>query len=913
MNSISQLIPEHTRQSLFDKEQFLLNLASATSPIPVYKQQLQKARDLLDQWFWEEKDIELLIYAHAWLIDQTLTCIWEGLDWNNDEEISLLAVGGYGRGELHPGSDIDILLLLRSENYESHQENIEQFLTFLWDIGLKVGSSVRSLEECAAQASDDLTIITNLIESRPLYDTGNLYGDLQSAIDTEHMWPSKTYLQAKFEEQKARHRKYNDTEYSLEPNIKGSPGGIRDIHMLGWIARRHYGTHDPKELTELHFLTQSEYQQLVRCRAFLWKIRWALHTHSGRGEDRLLFDHQRALAESLGYKDHTGSLAVEQFMQSYFRTVLIVGQMKDLILQHFDDEILNADQPQNITEINERFQVRNKYIEVTNDRVFAEYPPAMLEMFELMTRNPDIQGPTAETIRLLRDYRHLVDSTFRKDPRCSKLFMQILQAPYGLTISLRRMARYGILGRYLPEFGRIIGQMQFDLFHTHTVDAHTLLVIKYLRSFRYEENQQRYPIASRLIHEIRKPELLHIAGLYHDIGKGRGGDHSELGAVDVEVFCRRHGIRRVDTKLCVWLVKEHLILSVTAQKKDLSDPEVIQDFARRVGNINNLNHLYLLTVADINATNPELWNGWRSSLLQQLYTATRRMLENGIDNIPDTEERISDIQDDVIALLDQDSIDTEAVKALWSNLDEDYFSRHDPKEIAWHTRGILAHKASPDHSKPLILTRETDTDQEQGGSQIFVYTPDRPNLFAATVAGIDQLHLSIQDARIITSQDNFSLDTYTVLEEDGSAIGDHASLSNVNERISRIIQHLEQVVADPTHFPELKKRRTPRQLRHFARPPQVTISNLPGIRKTLLEIKATDRPGLLARIGRVFSELKLQVHNAKVATFGEKLEDSFFITDMNSDPISNPEVAETICDTLKQVLQQASEEDVIRH
>lgn len=901
MNHANPKIPNQLEAQLFDKNSFVTALSNQPS-IPLYKDTIQSGRDMLNRWFRKKVNIDQLVYSHTWLIDQILITVWEQSAWDDSEHISLLAVGGYGRGELHPGSDIDILILLENDEYQTHQTEIETFLTTLWDIGLKVGSSVRSIKECAEQARDDLTIITNLMEARPLCDPENLNKQLQEKISVHHMWPSNQYLQAKFDEQKARHKKYADTAYSLEPNIKGSPGGIRDLHMLGWTARRHFGTQDPIKLMALNFLTEAEYEQLIRCRAFLWKIRWALHTLAGRGEDRLLFDHQRSLAEQFGYRDQPGSLAVEQFMQSYFRTVLIVGQFKDLILQNFDDKILNADKPQTVTAINDRFQIRNQYIEVTHDRVFAEHPPAILEMFVLMTRDPDILGPRAETIRLLRDIRHTVDSQFRKDPRCAKLFLQLLQAPYGLTISLRRMARYGILGRYLPEFGRIIGQMQFDLFHTYTVDAHTLLLIKHLRSFRYEENKQRYPIASRIIHDIKKPELLYVAGLYHDIGKGRGGDHSQLGAVDAEVFCRRHGLRRVDTKLIVWLVREHLTLSTTAQKKDLSDPEVIQDFARKVGNLNNLNHFYLLTVADINATNPELWNGWRSSLLQQLYSQTRLVLEHGIENMPDSDERLLDIQQETLALLADDNLDMQSIQSLWNTLDDDYFSRHDPHEIAWHTKGILAHQ----EQQPLILTRETDTDREHSGSQIFVYAPDRPNLFAATVAGLDSLHISIQDARIITSSEQFSLDTYTVLEEDGSAIGNNES------RIVQIQSYLQDILSDSGQMPVAAQRRTPRQLRHFAKEPLITISNLPGIKKTLLEIRATDRPGLLARVVRTFVELELQVHNAKVATFGEKLEDSFFITDKNHQPISDPDVAEHICLTLKQILQQASEQDVIR-
>ncbi len=901
MTASFEKIPASMRASLFNKSQFRADLTIAPTPIPAYKKCLQEANQKMDQWFIEGMAIELLVFARAWLIDQILCLAWEHLDWNGGCPIALLAVGGYGRGELHPGSDIDLLILLDHDDYNSHQSAIEQFLTLLWDIGLKVGSSVRSLAECASQAKNDLSIITNLMESRVLSGPASLHEHLQDQIDTEYMWPSQQYLQAKFDEQRTRHKKYNDTEYDLEPNIKESPGGLRDLHMVGWVVRRHYGTHDPVELLQLGFLSRVEYQQLQRCQAFLWKTRWALHSVAGRGEDRLLFDHQRTLAEQFGYHDNSGALAVEQFMQSYFRTVMTVSQLKDLLLQHFDDNILSAGAPQAVRTINKRFQIRNNYIEAVNGRVFAEFPPAILEMFVLITRDRSILGPTAETIRLLRDYRHLVDSTFRTDPRCTRLFLELMRAPYALTSTLRRMARYGILGRYLPEFGRITGQMQHDLFHTLTVDAHTLLLIKFLRSFSYTENRQRFPIASRIIHSIPKPELLYLAGLYHDIGKGRGGDHSQLGAIDAKAFCLAHGLNQEDTSLIVWLVEEHLIMSVTAQKKDLSDPVVIQDFARKVRTVERLQYLYLLTVADINATNPGLWNGWRASLLQQLFTQTHRLFKRGIDNLPAIEEQVLETRNQALTLLKTQGVEATGVEQLWTLFSNDYFLRHQSDEIAWQTRGILNHTSS----EPLILIPPAQEGYQ--GSKVFVYTPDQPNLFAATVVALHQLGLAIQAARIITASNQFSLDTYTVLEEDGSAIKPNSG------RIEDIKTHLQCTLSQPDQFPEFIRRRTPRQLRHFNHEPAVLISNQIEPRQTILDITATDRPGLLALIGKAFADLNLQIHSAKIATFGEKVEDSFIIADADSNAIEDSAHCQSICDTLRQVLKDASGHDAIGH
>ncbi len=901
MSSTPYNIPEELKQALFDKGQFRADLTIHPSPIPAYKKILSKASEQMDKWFRQDTEIEVLVYARAWLIDRVLSLAWNHLNWHQGCDIALLAVGGYGRGELHPGSDIDLLILLETEDYASHKENIEQFLTLLWDIGLKVGSSVRSLDECQQQAANDLTIITNLMESRLISGPSHLPNKLHEKISTSHIWPGNAYLQAKFEEQRERHRKYNDTGYDLEPNIKSSPGALRDLHMLGWIARRHYGTHDPSELLRLNFLTETECNQLIRCRAFLWKVRWALHSITGRGEDRLLFDHQRTLAEQFGYHDHKGSLAVEQFMQSYFRTVMILSQLKDLLLQHFSDEILNAGSHQNIRPLNTRFQVCNHFIEAIHDQVFADYPPAILEVFVLITRDHEIQGIQAETIRLMRHYRHLVDQNFREDPRCTRLFLELMRAPYALTATLRRMAHYGILGRYLPEFGRIIGQMQYDLFHTLTVDAHTLLLVKYLRSFSYEKSRQRFPVAARIIHTVPKRELLYLAGLFHDIGKGRGGDHSVLGAQDAEKFCRLHGIGKEDTDLIIWLVREHLTMSVTAQKQDLSDPKVIQDFARKVGSIERLKYLYTLTVADINATNPTLWNGWRASLLQQLYTATREMLKHGVDNLPEINERINNTKEAAYSLLQQKSFDRNTVFDLWQTFQDGYFTRHQPEEIAWQTTGIL--QMTP--GEPMVMISEPDNGFIHGGSNVFIYTKDTNNLFAAAVAALDQMGLDIQDARIITTKDGFSIDTFTVLEADGSVIGSN------RERILQIRNHMKNTLSSPDQFPDLIQRRTPRQLRHFSMEPVVLISNRITTRQTVLDIKTTDRPGLLALIGKTFTRLNLQVHGAKVATFGEKVEDSFTITDDLGNPVNDITTGENICKELSDVLREASQLDVI--
>ena len=894
---MTAVLSSEQKNALFNRSQFRAELTVMPHPYQAYRKCLEKANILMDQWFEDGEPIQKLVTGRAWLIDQVLTLAWEHLAQNKND-IALLAVGGYGRGELHPHSDIDILILLKNEDAEPFRDIIEQFLTLLWDINLKVGSSVRSLSECASQGKDDLTIITNMIEARRLSGPQSLFEAMQETISPEHMWPSKQYLTAKYQEQQFRHKKFNQTEYDLEPNLKSSPGGLRDLHMIGWVTRRHYGTDSPKELVHVGFLTEREYQMMVRARDFLWRVRWALHRQSRRPEDRLLFDHQRTLAKQFGYKNiKGGALAVEQFMQKYFRAVMILGVLNDLLLQHFDDNILDNGKHHTPTPLNDRFQVCNEYIDAISPDVFYKHPPAIIELFVLMSRNPYIRGLTAETIRALRDARHQIDDNFRNNPEVQRLFIELMCAPYALTANLRRMVRYGILGRYLPEFGRIIGQMQHDLFHNYTVDAHTLLLIKFLRRFNYKESHEQFPVACSAKQRLPKPELLYIAGLYHDIGKGRGGDHSLLGAEDARSFAQKHGLSAADASLVEWLVRHHLTMSVTAQRQDLSDPETINAFARLVGDSRRLDYLYCLTVADINATNPKLWNGWRASLLRELFKETRRALHRGLENPMDKKERLEDTQNQARIYLQDQKVDIAAAEHFWKGLGDDYFLRHNAAEIAWQTQGVLENHGQV----PLILVRESTERRYEGGSAIFIYYPDMPHLFASCTTALGEMGLTIHDARIITSASGYALDTFIVLDANtGEPLGDDKA------RIERIRQHIKKVLTlDTLPSPAMNTRHISRQLKHFSRKPQIIISNDPINRRTVIEIFATDRPGLLAHMGHVFMEQHVLIQKAKISTLGEKVEDVFFVTDLKGAPISDPAKVQQLHKTLKQRLKQA--------
>lgn len=879
--------------TLFSQDFFENYQTFGNSIISTLKQMIADGDKKLNDRFEADEDIHHLIYDRAWLIDQVLIKAWEHSGLAEVESCSLIAVGGYGRGELHPKSDIDVLLLFDAEEPENHQEGIEQFLTLLWDLNLNIGHSVRTLTECQEEAQKDITVATNLMESRVLSGNDNLFHRMTSLTGPSFIWDSKSFFKAKWDEQHQRHRKFNNIEYNLEPNLKASPGGLRDIQTIMWITKRQYAANTMNELVRLSVLNEEELDMLERGQEFLWKVRYALHMIAGRPEDRLLFDHQRKIAAIFGYQDNGSRLAVEQLMQKYYRTVLQLGELNDVIIQHFNETILMADEPDEIIELNERFHIRNEFIEVKHNKVFAEHPSSMLEIFLLMARTEGVKGARATTIRNLRNHRHLIDDNFRADPVNTSIFLALMRTPTRLVTQLWRMRKWGILGRYLPEFAGITGQMQHDLFHIYTVDAHTLQVVRNMRRFRFADNRDQFPLASRLIHEVPKVELCYIAGLYHDIAKGRGGDHSELGAVDARLFCERHGLNKWETDLVSWLVENHLLMSMTAQRKDISDPDVIMEFAEKVQDKNHLDYLFLLTVADINATNPTLWNGWRASLLRQLYTETWRTLRRGLENPINPEEYLKDREDSVLELMLDSPFPEKDIRELISQLGQDYVFRNTPSEMAWHINAILAHK---DPSQPLIEIQETTDREHEGGTEIFVYTRDEKYLFAVTASVMENLNLNIQDAQIIISENGYTLNSFIVLDDSGSSIGENSL------RIEEIKASLIVALQDPSNYLELISKRTPRQLKQFKMPTQVSIHNDAVKQMTFIEVTAPDRPGVLAMIGRVFIQFDVRLQNAKISTLGEKIDDIFYITDKDNNPISDPniciELQESLCKTL---------------
>ncbi|QKT02444.1 [protein-PII] uridylyltransferase [Ectothiorhodospiraceae bacterium 2226] len=877
-------------EPLFDLRAFSAELGqrAASERIGLFREALQRANRLAFERFRGGVPATELVPARAGVVDQLLAQAYELTLQNLTDPPALVAVGGYGRSELHPGSDIDLLILLPECPDGEVRRAVEHFVTFLWDVGLEVGHSVRTVQDCVQEAERDITIATNLMEARLLGGPAELFAQMRASIGPDRIWPSKAFFAAKLAEQQARHRKFNDTAYNLEPNIKEGPGGLRDIQMVGWVAKRHFGARTLHDLVAQGFLTEAEHSALMEGQAFLWQIRFGLHMLAGRREDRLLFDHQRTLAQLFGYRDDAARLAVEHFMKRYYRTIGQLSRLNELLLQLFREEILYADAPGNPVPINNRFQSRRGFLEARDERIFRRYPFALLEVFLLMAQHPELQGVRANTIRLMRDHRHLIDERFRNDLRCRSLFMEIIRQPHGVTHELRRMHRYGILAAYLPTFGRIVGQMQHDLFHVYTVDEHTLFVIRNLRRLTVPEHRHEFPRLSAIMLRIPKPELLYLAALFHDIAKGRGGDHSTLGAVDAEAFCTDHGLSLYDTRLVVWLVRNHLVLSSTAQRKDIRDPDVINGFAAQMGDQTHLDYLYLLTVADIRATSPSLWNAWKDALLLELYEATKRALRRGLENPLAQSEAIRETRAEARAQLERDEVDLARVDQLWTRLEDEYFLRYAVDEVVWHAHGILA----PGMHLPLVLIRR---ESQRGGTEIFIYTRAHDHLFALTTAVLERMGLTVVDARIMPSRDGYTLDTFIVLEESG------APINNVY-RLHEITRNLEDALSHPAaRRPARIDRRVSRQLKHFPTPTEVHFRQDARGQYTVMEVITSDRPGLLAHIARALLACGVRLQNAKIATFGERAEDIFFITDRDNRPL----LQETTLGALRETVRQA--------
>jgi [protein-PII] uridylyltransferase len=723
------------------------------------------------------------------------------------------------------------------------------------------------------------------MESRLLDGPQELFQRMHEVLSPEKLWPAGAFFEAKFAEQQERHARFHETAYNLEPNIKEGPGGLRDIQMIGWVAKRHFGAQTLHGLVEHGFLTETEYTDLVNDQRFLWRVRFALHLLAGRAEDRLLFDFQRQVAERFGYSDSATSLAVEQFMQSYYRTVMQLERLNERLLQLFQEELLFA-HDDTVQPLGDEFQVRHGFLETRDEGVFLRRPAALMEMFLLLARHEDLRGVTAATIRLVRDNLYLVDDAFREDPAVTSFFLDLLRQPEGVYTQLQRMNRYGLLAELIPAFGNIVGRMQYDLFHVYTVDQHTLFVVRNLRRFAYGKYREHFPYAQSVFQCIERPELLYLAALFHDIAKGRGGDHSKLGAVDARAFCSRLDIDESDAELISWLVLHHLLMSRTAQRKDLTDPAIIQEFAGIVGNTRNLDYLYLLTVADIAATNPKLWNSWKNGLLWDLYLQTGAALRRGLENPLQRATAIRETRSGALSRLLRRDLPPAAIRRIWRTLPEHTFLRLTIDQLEWSTE-VVIRSVDPEVQ---IAVRGV---QPHGVSELLVCVPDHEGLFASITSVLDEMGLNVMAARILTTRDARSFDLFQLMDQHGHVLGEQDA--------AELVERLRAATATCELRPPAR-RAIPRRLRHFITHPSIRFEVDPDGGGTRLELECADRPGLLSQVATAMVREGAQVHDARIATFGERVEDSFLVSDREHRPLDDG-----ACEALARAIRESLE------
>jgi [protein-PII] uridylyltransferase len=809
---------------------------------------------LIDEFRSDRKPERLLTRLSA-ITDEAVRDLWRGAGLS--ARVLLAAVGGYGRGEIFPHSDVDLLVLAPEPPSPEETRSIEAFIGACWDAGLEIGHSVRTLEECLSEAAADVTIQTSVLEARPLAGSRALFDALVSEL--ARLRDPAAFFRAKVLEMRQRHVKFEDTPYSLEPNTKESPGGLRDLHVLLWTARAAGFGRRWADLARCGLATAEEVRTLRQNERELKRVRACLHIVAGRREDRLVFDLQAQVAQMLGYVGGSARHASEELMQHYFWAAKQITQMNTILLQNLEAELFP--QPGAAPEpIDAEFQNRRGLLDAIDPQLFEREPAAILRAFFVTEQHSELHGMTAPTLRAIWHARTRLDARFRRDPGNRAQFLAIVRAPRGITRTLRRMNQWSVLGRYLPAFRRIVGRMQHDLFHVYTVDQHILMVVRNLRRFAMDEHAHEYPFCSQLMATFPKPWLLYIAALFHDIAKGRGGDHSKLGMVDARRFCRAHGLAKDETELVEFLVEHHLTMSSTAQKQDLTDPEVIRRFAALAGTEERLTALYLLTVADVRGTGPKVWNAWKGKLLADLYELAKRVLAG---ETPDTGPRLDALRREAHRILNLYALSQERYEHLWKQLDVAYFLRNDAADVAWHTRVLYTHV---DTREPIVRTRLAPIGE---GFQVVVYLPDQPDLFARICGYFDSRNLSVLDARIHTTKHGYALDSFLVVDpSDGSHYRDILQLveADLTDRLKRRAE-----LAPPV------RGRISRRSRYF--PIQPTVDLRPDERGQhyLLAVTANDRTGLLYSIARVLSQHRVNLYTARVTTLGERVEDMFLV------------------------------------
>jgi [protein-PII] uridylyltransferase len=830
----------------------------------VAKQALAKQRSALTESLAKGVAIETLIGRYRECLDAIVCKAWD-LGMDRDTGLALVATGGFGRGELYPHSDIDLLVCGEEAEHARHAEAIGHFFSLLWDSGLKVGQAVRSVNQCLEQSRLDVATYTSLLEIRRLAGDEKVFLMLEAAVNSPEVYDARGYFEAKRDEQRQRHAKFHNTADNLEPNLKEGPGGLRDFHTLNWLSRKLYGVSSLAGLVPLGLLGDAEWQALLRNWRIVARLRFALHLVVKRPEERLLFDHQKNLAELFGLQDTPDNLAVEQLMQEFFRSAAILLRINDRLLQRFEEHLAEE---QVVTPIDDQFVLKNGYLLALDNCFGAEALPRLFELFAVWGVQPACKGLHSDTARGLAESLPDILPYAEQPEPVRAAFMGLISQPQGV-ISLQRLARLGILARYLPEFGQVTGRMQYDLFHVYTVDQHTLNVLEFIR--RFEQGRvDGFTLPHEVFPRLRKPHLIWLAGLFHDIAKGRGGDHAELGAADFARFAQAHALPAADAQLVEWLIAQHLLMSFTAQKFDISDPDIINGFAGKVADREHLDYLYVLTCADIAGTSPKLWNAFKDQLLADLYTATRYVLRVGLEHPLNAEDIRAETRNMALAKLMDAGFSEDSVQSLWQTFPEDAFLRYRPEQLVWQTQGMLSQIALPSQ----ILVRELIG---RDSLEIFVRTPDRDGIISGLLATLDRLNLSVVHARILSSNDGYALDNFITLK------GSHTPDAK------RIAQTLTAALKDPASI-KPAKHLLPSRLRHFKTPTRIEFSPAAAGDRTLMSLVCADRPGLLADIGYVLLQRKVRVHDARIATFGERAEDIFVISDRDNHALSDPAV-----------------------
>lgn len=826
----------------------------SSPPFADLRERLKSGRALLAAAYLEKPSAARYLVSHAALADAVLSEISARLAL--PPSFCLAAVGGYGRNELFPGSDVDVLLLLPLEPASDQQAILEAWVQACWDVGLEIGHSVRTVDACMFEAEADITVETNLLEARFVWGARTLFDEFAQRF--RRRFKAQRFFSGKLAEQQARHARFDDSAYKLEPNLKDSPGGLRDLHTIHWLAHACDIAGGWNGIARAGLLTLAEARRIAREERALSALRIHLHILAGRREDRLAFDYQTELAERLGLAATAHKRAGERLMQGYYRAAKLIQRANDILIQSLRVRLFPvtaAPEP-----IDADFQVRARLLEVRAPDLFERKPDALLRIFIVYAQHSALAGFEPATLRALWRGRARIDAAFRANPLHRNLFMELLRQPVGITRSLRAMHRYGLIGRYIPAFGRVIGQMQHDLFHVYTVDEHILTVLRNMRRLTVPAFAQELPLASRLMAAFDKPELLYLAALFHDIGKGRGGDHSKLGAADARRFCRQHGLDKTDTELVAWLVEMHLTMSRTAQKEDISDPGVVARFAELAGNARRLDALYLLTVADIRGTSPTVWNAWKGKLLEDLYHAARARLTGGEEAGGDIAAKQAEARIN-LALY---GLPNDAADALWRHLDLRYFVRFDAREMAWQARMLWRHT---DTSEPVVRARLSPAGE---GIQVLVYTPGRADLFARICGFFARIQYTILEAKIHTTRHGYALDSFQVMDLASRGIHYHDFLSFVEHELARDLDPARPLQPAP-------RGRLSRHQRHHPYPTTVRLEPNTEGQGHRLSITCADRGGLLFAIAEVLMQQEVSVYAAKIDTLGERVEDTFLV------------------------------------